>query len=58
LAELLKDPEVGGFSHTELLLNKNSSATLSAIERFFRDAQHTDLTLLYFSGHGVKDGQI
>jgi hypothetical protein len=55
LAELLQDPEVGGFIHTEMLLNKGSSATLSAIERFLRDARHTDLTILYFSGHGVKD---
>jgi uncharacterized caspase-like protein len=55
LAELLRDPEVGRFTNVELLLNKSSSAALSAIERFLRDAHHTDLAVLYFSGHGVKD---
>jgi hypothetical protein len=55
LAELLKSPDVGGFADTKLLLNKSSSVALHAIEQFYRDAQHTDLALLYFSGHGVKD---
>ncbi len=55
LAGLLSDPDVGGFTQVKLLLNKSSAVTLSALERFYRDAEHTDLALLYFSGHGLKD---
>jgi hypothetical protein len=54
LARVLGDPAIGRFDvHT--LVNRPASEILREIEAFFAERKKGDLTLLYFSGHGVKD---
>ncbi len=55
LARVLQDPDIGGFE-VEVLLNRPSYEVNRAIEVFFTDRKRDDLALLYFSGHGIKDG--
>lgn len=54
LADVLKDPNIGGFEVREVV-NKPSHEVLKAIDEFFSDRMRDDLLLLYFSGHGMKD---
>lgn len=54
LADLLRDPSIGGFELRKLV-DEPSSVIEEEIEAFFSDRRHEDLLLLYFSGHGVKD---
>lgn len=54
MEEVLSDPAIGGYSVCALP-NREQSQVTRAIERFFKDAGLEDLTLLYISGHGVKD---
>lgn len=55
--EVLLHPEMGGFSETDIVLLKNPERqdVEESIERLFTYRQRDDLTLLYFSGHGIKD---
>ncbi|MFE2956680.1 caspase family protein [Nocardia tengchongensis] len=53
-AEVLADPAIGGFEVTTLI-NQPHHVVGAAIGDFFSDRQRDDLTLLYFSGHGLKD---
>jgi uncharacterized caspase-like protein len=55
LADVLKDPNIGGYDDVKLLLNESSLAISQAVEQFFKKKASTDLLLLYFSGHGVRD---
>ncbi|HKV95626.1 MAG TPA: caspase family protein [Candidatus Angelobacter sp.] len=60
LAQLLRDPHIGGFK-VETLLNPIYSAARSAISRFLGSLAFNsdDVALMYFSGHGVKkDGHV
>jgi hypothetical protein len=57
LADLLLDPEVGGFDDAKLLVNMSSAAVRRGISEFFAGKQRDDLLLLYFSGHGILDDQ-
>lgn len=54
LAEVLGDPEVGGF---EVCTSMNEPAHVigESVEEFFADRATGDLLLLHFSCHGVKD---
>jgi tetratricopeptide (TPR) repeat protein len=53
LAAVLADPDIGGFSVTDTLLNKPHYEVGRRIEEFFGAARPNDLLLLYMSGHGV-----
>jgi len=54
LAEVLRDPTVAGFDVT-VLINEPTHVVGEAIADFYGDCRRDDLTLLYFSGHGLKD---
>ncbi|MEV6982480.1 caspase family protein [Sphaerisporangium sp. NPDC051017] len=54
LAAVLRDPEIGGFEVTTLV-NEPNQRVGEAIGDFYRDRRGDDLTLLYFTGHGLKD---
>ncbi|MGH3801726.1 MAG: caspase family protein [Pseudonocardiaceae bacterium] len=53
-AAVLRDPDIAGFEVTTLI-NEPHHRVGEAIGDFYRDRRRDDLTLLYFSGHGVKD---
>jgi hypothetical protein len=55
LAELLRNPQIGGFDEATAVINESESMLRRLIARFFREKSHDDLLLLYFSGHGVLD---
>ena len=54
LAAVLRDPAIAGFEVTTLI-NEPHHRVGEAIGDFYRDRRHDDLTLLYFTGHGLKD---
>ena len=54
LADLLRDPNVGGFDEVNLLLNHSSTEIARSVERFFKRKANTDLLVLYYSGHGLR----
>ena len=54
LAEILRDPEIGGFDQVEALVNQPSTTIRRAISGFFVERERDDLLLLYFSGHGIR----
>ncbi len=54
LAAVLRDPDVAGFDVT-ILVNEPHHRVGEAIGSFYRERRHDDLTLLYFTGHGLKD---
>lgn len=54
LAEVLSDPAIGGFDVTTLV-NQPHYRVGEVIGDFYRDRRRDDLTLLYFTGHGLKD---
>ncbi|MGH3874180.1 MAG: caspase, EACC1-associated type [Pseudonocardiaceae bacterium] len=54
LAAVLEDKDIGRFEVTKLI-NAPHHRVGEAIGEFYRDRRRDDLTLLYFSGHGVKD---
>jgi caspase domain-containing protein len=54
LAEVLGDPELGGFE-VEVLRNPTSSALSERVERTLIGRHPSDLVLLHFSCHGLKD---
>jgi len=54
LAQLLSDPSIGGFQ-VALLVNKTLGDVRRGIARLYRRRKRSDLLLLYYSGHGVKD---
>ena len=54
LAAVLTDPAIAGFEVTTLI-NEPAHRVGQAIGEFYRDRLRDDLTLLYFTGHGLKD---
>jgi hypothetical protein len=54
LAEVLGDPELGGFE-VEVLRNPTSSTLSERVERTLTERHPSDLVLLHFSCHGLKD---
>ncbi|MGR6924318.1 caspase, EACC1-associated type [[Actinomadura] parvosata] len=54
LADVLRDPDIAGFEVTTLI-NQPHYRVGEAIGAFYRDQRRDDLTLLYFTGHGLKD---
>jgi hypothetical protein len=59
LSAVLGDPQRGGFPAENITVLKNPDVQemRDAIYRLFHNRQKTDLILLYFSGHGIKDEQ-
>ncbi|SEC32309.1 40-residue YVTN family beta-propeller repeat-containing protein [Streptomyces sp. 3213] len=54
LATVLKHPNIAGFEVTTLI-NEPHYRVGEAIADLYRDRRRDDLTLLYFTGHGLKD---
>src|SRR5438105_4606406 len=57
LAQVLHDPQLGGFDDVKPLVNASAADVRLEIESFFDDKKPDDLLLLYFTGHGVRDDQ-
>jgi hypothetical protein len=55
-AAVLEDPAVAGFDVT-MLVNQPHHVVGEAIADFYGAAGREDLTLLYFTGHGIKDDE-
>ncbi|MFB2919887.1 caspase family protein [Aerosakkonema funiforme] len=55
LRQVLLDPEKGGFDEVKLLPNPSPPEMEDAISTLFGGRQDNDITLLYFSGHGIKE---
>ncbi|MBV9178833.1 MAG: pentapeptide repeat-containing protein [Nitrososphaeraceae archaeon] len=56
LANVLKNPDIGDFEDVKIMPNKPYWEISEEIETFFSDRLREDLLLLYFSCHGIKDG--
>jgi Caspase domain len=56
LAEVLRDPQIADFEVTTLI-NEPHHVVGDAIGEFYHNRRRDDLTLLYFTGHGLKDDQ-
>ncbi|MCR6490165.1 caspase family protein [Amycolatopsis sp. OK19-0408] len=54
LASVLRDPSIAGFEVTTLI-DEPHHVVGEAIGEFYRGRRRDELTLLYFTGHGVKD---
>ncbi len=54
LADVLTDAGIAGF-RVETLYNRPHHVVGKEIGSFYRDRRRDDLTLLYFTGHGIKD---
>ena len=54
LAAVLKDPDIAGFEVT-MLINEPHYRVGEALGDFYRNRRRDDLTLVYFTGHGLKD---
>lgn len=54
-ATMLGDPSLGGFT-VQTVLDETAGTVAQAMEAFFKERRPSDLIVLYFSGHGVKDG--
>jgi hypothetical protein len=57
LAEALRNPEIAGFDEVTVKLNEPHHVVGQAIGEFFHKRRRDDLTVLYFTGHGLKDEQ-
>ena len=55
MKEVLQDPQIGGFDDVTALVNEPGDSIRRSIARFFAEKKRSDLLLLYFSGHGVRD---
>lgn len=53
-AAVLQDPDIAGFEVTTMI-NEPHHRVGGAIADLYRDRRRDDLTLLYFTGHGLKD---
>ena len=56
LTRVLGDAERGGFQVANIV-DAGSSQVIEAVEEFLSEVERTDLVLLYFSCHGLKDEQ-
>ena len=54
LADVLGDPDLGGFE-VDVLLNPTSWVATEHVEELLSDRHTSDLVLLHFSCHGLKD---
>ncbi|MFD0744594.1 caspase family protein [Phytohabitans flavus] len=56
LADVLSDPRIAGFE-VAMSVNEPHHQVGERIGAFYRDSGRDDLTLLYFTGHGLKDDE-
>ncbi|WP_262061322.1 caspase, EACC1-associated type [Streptomyces sp. STR69] len=56
-AEVLRDPDIAGFDVTILVNEPHHRIGEALGELFHHHRHHDDLTLLYFTGHGLKDDE-
>ena len=54
LADVLKDPSIGGFQEARIVSNQPYYTIYEEIYKFFNDRRLDDLSLLYFAGQGMK----
>jgi Caspase domain len=54
LTRVLGNPAIGGFE-VSAVVDSNSGEVIEAVEGFLADVERSDLLLLYFSCHGLKD---
>jgi hypothetical protein len=54
LAAVLRDPDIAGYDVT-ILVNEPHHVVGDAIGDLYHNRRRDDLTLLYFTGHGLKD---
>ncbi|MEA5462981.1 caspase, EACC1-associated type [Leptothoe sp. PORK10 BA2] len=54
-AEVLRDPQMGGFDEVKPIVNPRQAEMAREIELWFQGRGPEDLVLLFFSGHGIKD---
>ena len=52
LDKVLRSPDLGGFTETDVFKNRPSHEVLERIETVLGEAGREDLVLIYFSGHG------
>ena len=59
LAQVLRDPQLGGFPHDQVVVLQDPQRTPmeKAVAELFANRNSDDLLLLYFSGHGFRDNQ-
>ncbi|SED91354.1 Outer membrane protein assembly factor BamB, contains PQQ-like beta-propeller repeat [Streptomyces sp. 3213] len=57
LAEVLRDPHIAAFDEVTVLVDEPHHRIGQVIGEFFGGRRHDDLTLLYFTGHGLKDDE-
>jgi formylglycine-generating enzyme required for sulfatase activity len=59
LAEVLRDPQLGGFPSDQVVVLHDPQRTPmeKAVAELFANRDSDDLLLLYFSGHGFRDNQ-
>src|SRR5689334_18121037 len=55
LAKVLQAPDIAGFEVTTLI-NEPHYRVGEAVADLYRDRRRDDVALLYFTGHGLKDG--
>jgi TPR repeat protein len=55
LREALLNPAIGAFNQVELLFNADRRAIEAALHDLFDDRDPDDLTMFYYSGHGLVD---
>jgi len=55
MQRVLQHPDMGGFDEVKILANPDVQQMQEAIEALFSSCVKEDLTLLFFSGHGIKD---
>ena len=56
LGDLLRNPEIGGFDEVETLVDTLSANLRPQIESWYLGHNKDDFSLLFFAGHGIKDG--
>ncbi len=57
MRRILQNSEMGEFAEVMPLIDPDPMQFQGAIESLYRDRDKTDLLLLFFSGHGIKDEQ-
>jgi hypothetical protein len=54
LAKVLRDPDIAGFT-VETIINQPHYVVTKAMNDFYQSRGRDDLSVLYFTGHGLKD---
>jgi len=57
IKDLLLDPDICGFDEVIESINKTRTQTFCEIDQLLKKANHEDLLLIYYSGHGEPDPQ-